>query len=191
MAHKRDIELFALNPAIMDATAFDAELRRLSDTGNRQGFDDIVSLVPSADVTAHAAQFLANGGWLNIFAGVARGTMANMDVNRLAQNRCRVVGSTGSSLADMRETLNRVERGELATNTSLAAIGGLEAALEGLQAVKTGRFAGKTLIFPQIHDLPLTPLAELETTLPTVYAKLKDGQFWTNEAEAELLRLKM
>jgi hypothetical protein len=29
----------------------------------------------------------------------------------------------------------------------------------------------------------------LKDTLPTVYARLKDGREWTNEAEAELLRL--
>ena len=189
LAAERGLELFALNPNTMSAEKFDSELRRMSEMGARQGYDDIVSLVPLAAPTAHAAQFLADGGWLNIFAGVARGTLAEIDVNRIIRNGCRIVGSTGSSLADMRETLNRMEQGELTTRDSLAAIGGMEAAKEGLQAVKEGRFAGKTLIFPQIHNLPLTPLPELKNTLPTVYAKLRDGQFWTNEAEAELLRL--
>ena len=191
LARNRGIELFALNPTAMDAATFDSELRRLSEQNGRQGYDDIVSLVPAAAPTTHAAQFLADGGWLNIFAGVARGTLAHIDVNRIIRDGCRIVGSTGSSLADMRETLHRMETGELATSDSLAAIGGMEAAAEGLQAVKEGRFVGKTLIFPQIHNLPLTPLPELKYTLPTVYAKLKDGQFWTNEAEAEFLQLKL
>ena len=65
----------------------------------------------------------------------------------------------------------------------------MSAAKEGLQAVKEGWFPGKTLIFPLIHDLPLTPLSELKEKFPTVHAKLKDGQFWTTEAEEELLRL--
>jgi hypothetical protein len=91
----------------------------------------------------------------------------------------------------MRETLSRVEHGDLSTNASLAAIGGMEAAREGLQAVKEGWFPGKTLIFPQIRDLPLTPLSSLKETLPTVFARLKDGQFWTAEAEEELFRIKL
>jgi hypothetical protein len=44
------------------------------------------------------------------------------------------------------------------------------------------------VIFPQLHDLPLTMLADLKDILPGVYAKLKNGRGWTNEAEAELFR---
>ncbi len=32
-------------------------------------------------------------------------------------------------------------------------------------------------------------MPDLKHTLPTVYAKLKDGREWTNEAEAEFLRI--
>jgi L-sorbose 1-phosphate reductase len=186
IAQERGIELSALNPNELGAEKFNAELHRL---GDGRGYDDIVSMVPVASINEHAADFLAEGGWFNIFAGVARGTMANLDVNQIARNRVRYLGSSGSSLADMRETLSRVERDELSTNASLAAIGGMEAAAEGLRAVKEGWFPGKTLIFPHIHNLPLTPLAELKEKFPTVYARLQDGQFWTQAAEEELLRL--
>jgi hypothetical protein len=58
-----------------------------------------------------------------------------------------------------------------------------------MQSVRDAVFPGKVVIFPQIKNLPLTPLPELKEKLPTVYAKLKDGQEWTVEAERELLRL--
>jgi threonine dehydrogenase-like Zn-dependent dehydrogenase len=186
MAQERGIELITLNPTERSEETYNAELRRL---GEGRGYDDIVSMVPVAALIEHAADYLAEDGWFNIFAGVARGTMANLDANAIVQKRVRFLGSSGSSLADMRETLARVERHELSTNASLAAIGGMNAAKEGLQAVKEGWFPGKTLIFPHIHDLPLTPLSELKERFPTVYAKLRDGQFWTPEAEEELLRL--
>jgi L-sorbose 1-phosphate reductase len=185
-AKARGVELVTLNPKEMSLEAFDAELRRLSDG---RGFDDIVSLVPVAALIEHAADFLADGGWFNIFAGVARGTMANLDVNSIVRRGVRFLGSSGSSIADMRQTLEKVESRELSTNASLAAVGGMRAAREGIAAVKEGRFPGKTLIFPLIPDLPLTPLADLKGLYPSVYAKLKDGQFWTNEAEEELLRI--
>ncbi|HZP81493.1 MAG TPA: zinc-binding dehydrogenase, partial [Chthonomonadaceae bacterium] len=185
-AQERGIELITLNPKELGDETFNAELQRW---GEGRGYDDIVSLVPVAAVIEHAADYLAEGGWFNIFAGVARGTMASLDANRIVRSRVRFLGSSGSSLADMRETLARVESDELSTNASLAAIGGMEAAAEGLKAVKEGWFPGKTLIFPHIHNLPLTPLPELKEKFPTVYAKLKDGQFWTTEAEEELLRL--
>jgi L-sorbose 1-phosphate reductase len=188
MAHERGIELITLNPQALAGISFDEELRRLADG---RGYDDIVCMVPAAAVIEHASDFLAVGGWFNIFAGVARGTMARLDANRMIRDGCRYLGSSGSSLADMRETLSRVQHGDLSTNASLAAIGGMTAAREGLQAVKEGWFPGKTLIFPQIHDLPLTPLAELKEQLPTVFALLKEGQFWTAEAEEELFRLKL
>lgn len=182
----RGVELVILNPKTMDQAAFDEELRLLT---NQRGFDDIVSLVPVAALIEHADAFLADGGWFNIFAGVARGTMANLDVNAIIQRRVRHIGSSGSSIADMRQTLQQVETRALSTNASLAAIGGMRAAREGIAAVKEGRFPGKTLIFPLIPDLPLTPLSDLKTVYPTVYVKLKDGQFWTKEAEKELLRI--
>lgn len=185
-AQERGIELITLNPNEQGEEAFRNELHRL---GDRRGFDDIVSLVPVAAVIEQAADLLAEGGWFNTFAGVARGTMVNLDLNRVIRGRARFLGSSGSSLADMRETLARVEQDELSTNASLAAIGGMNAAAEGLRAVKEGWFPGKTLIFPQIHDLPLTTLPELKERFPSVYAQLKDGRFWTQAAEEELLRL--
>ena len=188
MAARKGINLIAINPGLITPDEFDTQLRSI--TGGK-GFDDIVSLVPVAKVIEHAANFLASGGWFNIFAGVARGTMAALDANLISQRGCRFLGSSGSWLADMRATLERVQSGALSTNTSLAAIGGMEAAREGLAAVKDGRFTGKTLIFPLIHDLPLTSLDQLKTTLPTVAAKLRDGMFWTKEAEDELLKLKL
>ncbi len=185
-ARERGITLVTLNPKEMGDVAFNAELKRLT---NGHGYDDIVSMVPVAALIEHAADYLAEGGWFNIFAGVARGTMASLDVNLITQKGCRFLGSSGSSLSDMRETLARVENDELSTNASLAAIGGMAAAAEGLRAVKEGWFPGKTLIFPLIHDLPLTTLPEMKEKMPSIFAKLKDGQFWTQEAEEELLRL--
>ena len=151
------------------------------------GFDDIVVLVPSVEAIEQSFPLLAQDGVLNIFAGVARGTMATLDMGDVTKKNVRIVGTTGSSIADMREVLGKLESGVLATGDSLAAIGGLNAFRDGLQAVKDSRFPGKTMIFPQIADLPLTALPDLKDALPAVYARLRDGRFWTNEAEKELL----
>ena len=71
----------------------------------------------------------------------------------------------------------------------VTAVGSLSAARDGLRAVSDAVFPGKVVIFPQIKDLPLTPLPELKDKLPTVYAKLRDGREWTKEAEEEFLRV--
>ena len=75
------------------------------------------------------------------------------------------------------------------TKEPLEAIGSLEAARDGLQALQDAVYPGKVVIFPNIKPMPITSLADLETSMPTVYAKLKDGREWTVEAEDEFLQL--
>jgi threonine dehydrogenase-like Zn-dependent dehydrogenase len=185
-ANRRGVRLITINPKEMTPDAFNAKLLEL--TGGK-GYDDVVSLVPVPALIEHATGFLADGAWFNVFAGVARGTMASLDVNDIRKRGVRYIGSSGSSIADMRQTLAMVESGELSTNASLAAIGGMRAAREGLAGVKDGRFPGKTLVFPLIEDMPLMALSELREAFPSVYAKLDGGKFWTREAEDELLRM--
>lgn len=151
-------------------------------------FDDIVSMVPSSELIAETLPFLAEEGVYNIFAGLSRGTLAPVDLGMLLAKRQRIVGTSGSSLADLRHTLELVESGALSTNSSLAAIGGLDAFRDGLLAVKEGQFPGKTVIFPHLPDLPLLSTEQLREKLPSVAAKMQDGLFWTKAAEEELLR---
>jgi len=111
-----------------------------------------------------------------------------MSVTYLKGNR--FVGSSGSRPQDMVDTLSYTESGDLPTRNSLAAIGGIDAMADGVKAVKAARFPGKTVIFPNIK-MPLTALPDLQKAAPNVYAKLKDGKFWTKEAEEELLESKL
>ena len=60
---------------------------------------------------------------------------------------------------------------------------------EGVEAVAEGTFAGKVVVFAHIRGLGLTPLADLKDRLPSVYARLGEGDVWTKEAEDELLRI--
>jgi threonine dehydrogenase-like Zn-dependent dehydrogenase len=153
------------------------------------GFDDIVVLAPIPAVISDAATYLAPKGVMNVFAGVARGTMANLDLSDAYLKDARVIGHSASSIDDLRLMLSQAESGDLSPNRSVAAIGSLSAARDGLQSVQDTVFPGKVVIFPHIKDMPLTPLQELKDKLPTVYAKLKEGREWTVEAEAEFLRL--
>lgn len=185
-AKRRDIELIAINPNDLTPDAFNAKLMEIT---HGKGFDDIVSLVPVPALIEHATGFMADEGWFNIFAGVARGTIARLDVNAIKNRKVRYLGSSGSALTDMQQTLDKVHTGELSTNASLAAIAGMKAAREGIAGVKNGRFPGKSLVFPLIPDLPLLSLHDLKEKYPTVYAKMQDGKFWTKQAEEELLNL--
>jgi threonine dehydrogenase-like Zn-dependent dehydrogenase len=153
------------------------------------GFDDIVMLVPVPAVIAEAAEHLAPNGVMNVFAGVARGTMATLDLSGTYLQNTRIIGHSASKMSDFELVLEKTNSGELSPNRSVAAIGSLSAARMGLQAVKEATLAGKVVIYPHIKELPLTPLADLKQLLPSVYAKLNDLGEWTNEAEDEFLRL--
>jgi threonine dehydrogenase-like Zn-dependent dehydrogenase len=153
------------------------------------GFDDIIVLAPSADAVVDAAAYLAPGGVLNVFAGLKRGTVVTLDLNLVCQRDIRIIGHSGSRIADMRLMLEQVENQRLSPNHTVAAVGSLEAARAGYYAVRDAAFPGKVVIFPHIKEFPLTPLTRLNETLPTVYAKLNKGREWTLEAEQEFLRL--
>ncbi|MEN6356976.1 MAG: alcohol dehydrogenase catalytic domain-containing protein [Armatimonadota bacterium] len=181
------IEIVFLNP--MEAGP-DSQTKAIEEITGGKGFDDIVVLAPVSALIAGAVGHLAEDGLMNIFAGVPRGTIATIDLSVTYMNGSRFVGSSGSRPQDMVDTLAYTESGELPTRNSMAAVGGIDAMADGVKAVKGASFPGKTVIFPQIK-LPLTALTDLDKVLPNVYANLKDGTFWTPEAEEELLKSKL
>ena len=120
-------------------------------TGGK-GFDDIVVLAPVPALIAGAVPHLAEGGLMNIFAGVPRGTIATIDLSVTFMKGNRFVGSSGSRPQDMVDTLEYTETGELPTKNSLAAIGGIDALVDGVWAVKQAKFPGKDGNLPAYND---------------------------------------
>jgi threonine dehydrogenase-like Zn-dependent dehydrogenase len=182
-AQARGIEWICLNPTHKEEYA--AGMARF----RQQLFDDIVVLAPIPAVITDAATYLAPKGVMNIFAGVARGTMADLDLSDAYLRDVRVIGHSASTITDLRLMLTQAETGLLSPNRSVAAIGSLSAVRDGLEAVLDTTFPGKVVIFPNIKEMPLTALSALREAMPTVYARLKDGREWTVEAEQEFLRL--
>jgi threonine dehydrogenase-like Zn-dependent dehydrogenase len=182
-AEAKGVEWICLNP--LDKAVYDAGMARFLETG----FDDIVVLAPVPGVIAGAAAYLAPKGVMNVFAGVARGTMVDLDLSDVYLRDVRVIGHSASTITDLRLMLSQAQTGQLSPNRSVAAIGSLDAARDGLQAVRDAVFPGKIVIYPHIKDMPLTALPDLQDSLPTVFAKLSHGREWSVEAEEEFLRL--
>jgi len=187
-AQAYDRTLVVLNPKDFTPEEFE---RRICELSSGCGFDDVVALVPVPALVEQAAAHVGYGGLLNIFAGVVRGTQCTMNLDAVYLRNIRWVGSSGSLISDMRETLRLAENRELLTGNAVAAIGSLNAVYHGLELVKGQAVPGKIVIYQQIEDLPITRLSDLHTVLPTVAAKLRDGKYWTRDAEDELLRLKL
>jgi L-sorbose 1-phosphate reductase len=182
-AKARGIEFICLNPA--DTKTNPQGIKGLAG----DGFDDVVVLVPVPAVIADSANYVAPTGVMNVFAGVALGTLATLDLSDAYLRGVRVIGHSASDMDDMLSTVRKAETGELSPNRAVAAVGSLGAARAGLEALKATTYPGKVVIYPHIKEMPLTSLPELEEKMPTVFAKLRNGREWTNEAEAEFLRL--
>ncbi len=165
-------------------------LAREQEEGDGRGYDDIVVLAPFASVVEQAWPFAADNCVINVFAGLSRGTIARINLDDVARRGVRYTGTSGSSIDDLRYMRDLVESRQLPTNHSVYAIAGIEGVGDGLHAVAEGRFAGKVVIYPNLSKpLPVTPLADLERVLPSVYAKLDENGMWTRDAEDELLRV--
>jgi len=182
-AEAKGIEWVCLNPLNRD------EHKEGMAPFRERGFDDIIVLAPVPAVISDAATYLATRGVMNIFAGVPRGTMAELDLSATYLKDVRVIGHSASTIDDLRLMLNQAEAGRLSPNRSVAAVGSLGAARDGLEAVQDASFPGKIVIYPNIKEIPLTSLHDLKDRLPSVFEKLKDEHEWTAEAEEEFLRL--
>ena len=182
-AAEKGIEFICLNP--MNKAEYEAGIAPFKGSG----FDNIVVMAPVSAVIADAGTLLGKGGLMNVFAGVARGTMTSLDLGDAYLKDVRVIGHSASGMEDMLLVLDKTNSGELSPNRSVAAIGSLSAAKNGLKAVKDATLAGKVVIYPNIREFPLTPLSELKELLPSVFALLNERGEWTNAAETEFLRI--
>ncbi|MDW7979862.1 MAG: alcohol dehydrogenase catalytic domain-containing protein, partial [Verrucomicrobiales bacterium] len=150
-------------------------------------FSYIVLLVPAAQLVAQAVQQSAQGAIINIFAGIPANVTAQIDLDTYIERACYFVGTSGSTLEDMKTVLGKVRAGALDTNLSVAAVAGLDGAIDGIRAVEQNLVAGKIVVYPFAKGLGLTPLSELGRRYPSVAAALTNG-CWTTAAEAELRR---
>lgn len=151
------------------------------------GVDDAVVSVPSAALMAEAGTLLAPDGMLVLFAGVPNGTFAPLDLSNVYLHNGQFTGTSGSRLSDQALVIQKTVEGALSPNRSVAAVGGIEAAQDGVRAMMEGRYAGKVVIFPQLRGLPLTGIHDLAQTYPDIAAKLAPGHVWTPEAEQALI----
>jgi threonine dehydrogenase-like Zn-dependent dehydrogenase len=143
-------------------------------------------MAPVGALLADAITKAAPGCRINVFAGIPAPVRHELDMDRYVRAGCFMFGTSGSRIEDMEAVLGKVASGQLDTNRSVDAVSGMAGAIDGIRAVESRALAGKIIVYPELHELGLVPLAELPKTHPAVAAKL-DGGVWTAEAEAALL----
>ena len=166
---------------VHDKKTYDRIISEIVEMG---GFDDIEVMVTNLGVIGEVSGYAADYGVINLFAGLKRGTMAEVDPWLIyGPKQVRYIGHSGSKLKDQIAIVDRFENGQLEPQRSMAAVCGLNQIAEGVKAMMDSVYPGKIVAYPMIRDFPLTGIIELKTMLPAVYEKLENGRFWTMEAE--------
>ena len=150
------------------------------------GYTHLSCMVPVPALVSQAVDLAGEGAIVNAFAGIPAGTFGDFDLQGIIERRVFMLGTSGSDVSDMRTVLRKIEDGVIDTTISLDAITGMAGFADAIGSVINRTSGGKIMVFPSLHDLGLIRLAELETKLPHVAAKLKNGR-WTKEAEEALL----
>jgi threonine dehydrogenase-like Zn-dependent dehydrogenase len=179
LAESNDCELLTFNSQTAEESLHDFVMR----ITDGRGADDVVVSVPISEVMAEADTPMNSDGMLVFFAGVPNGTMAPLNLSAVYLDNAQYTGTSGLTIHDQQQVVDLANRGELSPGSIVGAVGGMRAAKDGLRALVDGTYSGKVLIFPQIHDLPLTGLDELKERLPDVAEKLGPGDTWNAEAE--------
>ena len=149
-------------------------------------FDYAALMAPIPALVAAAVQDSNERGLINIFAGIPATVTGEIDLDAYIEKQLYFIGTSGSTLEDMKRMLEKAESGRLDTNLSVAAISGFEGAAAGIRAVENRSIAGKIIVYPACRDLGLVTLQEMAEKMPDVAECLNDG-LWTRLAEQKLL----
>ena len=148
-------------------------------------FNYIVLMAPVPALVTQAVKDASPRAIINIFAGIPADKTAEIDLDAYIEKQCYFIGTSGSTLDDMKAVLKKVAARQLDTNLSVAAIAGLDGAVDGIRAVEKNTMPGKIIVYPFAKGLKLTALTEAGKEHPGVAKLLHDGQ-WNKNAEEAL-----
>ena len=145
-------------------------------------------MAPVPALVQSAVQDASPRGIINVFAGISADTPVAVDFDQVAAKHLYFIGTSGSTMEDMRVVLGKVIGNTLDTNLSVGAVCGMAGAIDGLNAVKNRTIAGKIVVYPKLGDFPLMELDALIAKFPSIAPTLSNG-CWTKASEHELLRV--
>ena len=183
LAEANGRELYTFNPKT-DERSIEEFVAKIT---NEEGADDVVVSVPSAYLMEESDRLMKADGMLVLFAGVPNGTEAPLNVENVYLSNAQYTGTSGLNLEDQRAVMQSAIDGSLSPGRSVAAIGGMDAALDGITAMMESKYPGKVVIFPQIQTLPLVGLDELDEHYPDIASELAEDGSWTQAAEKKLI----
>ena len=149
-------------------------------------FNYVALMVPVPALAGGAVKTAAKNAIINIFAGIPATVTGKIDLDTYIEKQLYFIGTSGSTLDDMKAVLKKVETGSLDTNISVAAICGLGSAVEGIRVVENQSIPGKIIVYPFCKDLPLVTLDQLQDIMPKTADCMSDN-LWNKKAEETLV----
>lgn len=186
LSDDRLAHLEALTRPVAEKAGVELAIINTGTTPLRPGYTHLSCMVPAPALVAQAVDLAAEGAIVNAFAGIPAGTTGEFDLQGIIERRIFMLGTSGSDVSDMRTVLRKIEAGVIDTHISLDAVTGMAGFRDAIKSVMNRTSGGKIMVYPMLHDLPLTRLVDMPARLPHVAAKLNDG-VWTKSAEEALL----
>ena len=153
-----------------------------------EDFGYIVLMVPLAELVADSVENAPKRGIINIFAGIPATVNAQINLDAYIEKHLYFIGTSGSVPEDMNVVLAKAESGRLNTNVSVAAVCGLDGAVEGIRAIENRSITGKIIVYPHCKGLGITQLEQMHEKMPEVAKCLNNGM-WNRKAEDTFLKI--
>ena len=187
-ALEKGVELSYVNTGHMDDP-----VAYLKEINHKKGYDEVFVFAPVKALVEMADDLLGNDGCLNFFAGPTDNEFkALYNFYNVHYEGTHICGTSGGAPADMIESLELSQAGQINPSYMITHIGGIKAAPETILNLPKIS-GGKKLIYPHI-DMELTAIedfAELGKKDPMfrTLAEIcgRNNNVWNEEAERYLL----
>ena len=188
-AKEKGVELIYVNTAKMDDPV--DGLKALSVDG--KGFDDVFVYVPARPVAELGNKILGYDGCMNLFAGPTDSEFsADVNLYDCHYNATKILGSTGGSIDDMKEAIDRAARKEIKPAVMITHVGGIDSIVDTTMNLPNIP-GGKKLSYLHIN-MPMTAISDLRSLAKDdpFFNELADicdrhNGLWSAEAEKALL----
>jgi threonine dehydrogenase-like Zn-dependent dehydrogenase len=187
MAQQYNKTLYIINPLFCDNNLN----KHIIELTNQKYVEDLIVLVPDPGVLEDAVSLLGKQSLINLFAGTPAGSCFPIDISNVYLGNMQITGSSGLGFQHICTAYEFAIDGKIDLGASVAAVGGMGAALEAIRAADERRFPGKIVIYPQLVNLPLMSIGELKAKIPAIANALGENCLWTRETERILLNEKM
>jgi L-iditol 2-dehydrogenase len=136
---------------VVDSSQVDVvdEVMRLTEG---RGVDVALTCAPAQELQAQAMACLARFGRLNVFSGLNKGTLVELDTNKIHYWGLKILGSTGSSIEDYARALSLAETKQIRVLDVVSHRFGMGDALSAFDHALSGQ-GMKTIIYPQEERL--------------------------------------